>query len=311
MRLNQFYRNINIIILLVYLSALNARVYTPIENEENIMLTIHGKELTYYELDDGLIYDNIGQQYDIGDSIQVSIYSRTIMAYSGKKNKKYGFTVQINDDEPIQLYYNKGSSDVTSSERPGWTYSTSGIWHLHLPIQENGYKITINQIGRKPVIYLRLTSHSIKKKGRFTEIIKTVNHQDRTTIETKRKNSSKKEPINTLWYSLDASNQQQFEIRGPSTIRIFSRLLFNNNQQKEDYYILVKEDGIDLGTYYFITEKSNKSIVVNSQKNVSKWRSIWLTIPDGKHYYTFTLPNIEDNSEKTVYIRLKEWQEEQ
>jgi len=311
MKLNQFYSHINIIILLLDLVALNAKVHTPTENEENIELAIHGKEWTYYELDEGLIYDNIGQQYDIGDSIQVSIYSRTIMASSEKKNKKFGFRVTINDNEPLQLKYKKEGSDVTSSERPGWTYSTSGIWHLHLPIQENGYKITINQIGRKPVIYLRLTSHSIKKKGRFTEIIKTVNHQDRTTIETKRKNSSQKEPINTLWYSLDASNQQQFEIRGSSTIRIFSRLLFNSNQKKEDYYILVKEDGIDLGTYYFITEKSNESIVVNSQKNVSKWRSIWLTIPDGKHYYTFTLPNIEDNSEKTVYIRLKEWEEKQ
>ena len=311
MKLNQFHNIIKIIILLLYLATLNAKVHAPIGSEENIKLTIHGKELTYYELDNGLIYDDIGKQYDIGDSIQISIYSRTIKASTGKKKRNYGFSVQINDNEPLQLKYKKEGSDVTSLERPGWTYSTSGIWHLHLPIQENGYKITINQIGRKPVIYLRLTSHSIKKKGRFTEIIKTVNHQDRTTIETKRKNSSKKEPINTLWYSLNASNQQQFEIRGPSTIRIFSRLLFNNNQQKEDYYILVKEDGIDLGAYYFITEKSNESIVVNSQKNVSKWRSIWLTIPDGKHYYTFTLPNIEDNSEKTVYIRIKEWEEEQ
>jgi hypothetical protein len=36
-----------------------------------------------------------------------------------------------------------------------------------------------------------------------------------------------------------------------------------------------------------------------------------LNIPKGKHYYTFKLPNIEDNSEKTVYIRIKEWEEEQ
>ena len=310
MKLNQFHNIIKIISLLLYLAILNAGGHVPNGNEDNIKLMISGKEITYYELDDKLIYDNIVKQYKMGDSIQVSIYSRTIMASTGKKNKKYGFTVQINDDEPIQLYYNEGSSDVTSSERPGWTYSTSGIWHLYLPIQENGYKIKINQIDRKPVIYLRLTSNRIKNNGRFTEVIKTVNHQNRTTIETKRNNSSKKEPINTLWYLLDASNQQQFEIRGPATIRIFSRLLFNSNQQKEDYHILVKEDGIDLGTYYLITEKSNESIVVNSQKNVSKWRSIWLTIPDGKHYYTLSLSNIKTNQDPTVFIRLKEWVQE-
>ena len=88
MKRNQFYRYINIIILLVYLTTLNARVHTPIEDEKNIILMISGKEINYYELNDGLIYDNIGKQYDIGDSIQVSIYSRTIMASADKKNKK-------------------------------------------------------------------------------------------------------------------------------------------------------------------------------------------------------------------------------
>ena len=87
MKRNQFYKYINIIVLLVYLTTLNAKMHTPIEDEENIELTIHGKEWTYYELDDGLIYDDIGKQYDIGDSIQVSIYSRTIMESSGKKKR--------------------------------------------------------------------------------------------------------------------------------------------------------------------------------------------------------------------------------
>ena len=195
MKRNHFYSHIKIIILLLYLATLNAKVHTPIENEENIELTIHGKEWTYYELDDGLIYDDIGKQYDIGDSIQVSIYSRTIMASPGKKNKKYGFRVTINDNEPLQLKYKKEGSDVTSLERPGWSYSKSGIWYFYLPVQENGYKIKIEPLDRKPVVYMRLTSHSIKKKGRFTEIIKTVNHQNRIKIETKRTGDQKKGTI--------------------------------------------------------------------------------------------------------------------
>ena len=134
MKLNQFYSHINLIILILYLATLNAKVYTPIEDEKNIKLTIGGKEITYYELDNGLKYDDIGKQYDIGDSIQVSIYSRTIMAAPGKKNKKYGFRVTINDNEPLQLKYKKEGSDVTSLERPGWSYSKSGIWYFYLPI---------------------------------------------------------------------------------------------------------------------------------------------------------------------------------
>ena len=310
MKQNQFYSHIKIIILLLYLVTLNAKVHTPTENEENIELAIHGKEWTYYELDDGLIYDDIGKQYDIGDSIKVSIYSRTIMASPGKKNKKYGFRVTINDNEPLQLKYKKEGSDVISLERPGWSYSKSGIWYFYLPIKGNGYKIKIEPLDRKPIVYLRLTSHSIKKKGSFSEVIKTVNHQDRIKIETKRKSDQKKGPITTLWYSLNERNQQQFKINGPATVRIFSRILFDSNQLMGDYYILVKEDGVDIGTYYFQTEKSTESSVLDSKETISKWRSLWLTIPEGKHYYTLSLPGIENNKNQKVFIRLKEWAKE-
>jgi len=305
MRLNQFYKYI---IIIVYLGGLNAKVHIPKGIKENIELTIHGKEWIYYELDDeGLIYDNIGKQYNIGDSIKVGIYSRTIMSATGKGKKDFGFSVQINDNEPLKLKYNKEGSDATSKERPGWSYTNSGIWYYYFPVEENVYRIKILPIDSKPVIYLRLTSNKIIKKGRFTGIINTVNHQDKTKLETMRRNNQKKGPISTLWYLLNERNVQQFEIRGPSTVRIFSRILFDNNLQTDDYYILVKEDGIDLGTYHFITDISDESLVVKTQNPVSKWRSIWITIPEGKHFYTLSLPSIKDNKNHTALIRLKAW----
>jgi len=299
MKRNQLYRKI--IILLVYLATLNARVHTPIEDEENIKLTIGKKEWTYYELDDGLIYDDIGRQYDIGDSIQVCIYSR-IMASSEKKNKKYGFRVTINDNELMQLKYKKEGSDVTNPERPGWGYSKSGIWFFYLPIQETRYKINVEPLTKKPIIYLRLTSNRIKTNGNFTKVIKTVNHQDRIDIVTNEKKRK--------YYMLNGENQQLFEIQGPAKVRAFSRMKLDNNRLTDDYYIFVREDGIDFGTYYFQTEESSESSVLDSKETVSKWRSLWLNIPDGKHYYTFSLANLVDNQNNTVFIRLKEWTEE-
>ena len=311
MKQNQFYRYINIIILLVYLTTLNARVHIPIEDEENIILMISGKEITYYELDDGLIYDNIGKQYDIGDSIQVGIYSRTIMASEKKKNKKYGFIVQINDNEPQKLKYKKEGSDVTSPERPGWNYSKSGTWYFYLPIQENGYTIKIEPLDRKPVVYLRLTTNRIKKKGRFTGVIKTVNHQDRWRIETRKESDTGADVTTTYWYPLLGNKQQQYEISGPASVRMFTRVQFENGDKEQDYYIRIREDGYDLGTYYLQSEISDKSFVAKTQKPVGKWRSIWLSIPKGRHYYTFTLPNIDDNLDKSVFIRIKAWEETQ
>ena len=83
-----------------------------------------------------------------------------------------------------------------------------------------------------------------------------------------------------------------------------------NKSITDDYYMFIREDGIDLGTYYFQTEKSSESSVLESKDPVGKWRSLWLNIPDGKHYYTISLPNLEENQDKTVFIRLKEWKKE-
>ena len=58
--------------------------------------------------------------------------------------------------------------------------------YFYFPVQENGYKIKIEPLDRKPVVYIRLTSNRIKKKGRFTEVIKTGSQQDRIKIETKK-----------------------------------------------------------------------------------------------------------------------------
>ena len=49
---------------------------------------------------------------------------------------------------------------------------------------------------------------------------------------------------------------------------------------------------------------------MDSKDSVGKWRSLWIYIPDGKHYYTFSLARMEENQDKTVFIRLKEWKEE-
>ena len=52
------------------------------------------------------------------------------------------------------------------------------------------------------------------------------------------------------------------------------------------------------------------SSIVGSNASVSKWRSLWLNVPEGKHYYTFSIPNTELSNNKTIFIRLKEWKEE-
>ena len=148
------------------------------------------------------------------------------------------------------------------------------------------------------------SSNLIEQNGSYGEIIHTVNRQDRSEIIT----AGKQKP--TKWYVLNTENKQQFEIRGPAKVRAFSRLEYAGKNITDYYYLFVREDGIDLGSYYFRTEKSTESSVMDSKYPVGKWRSLWLNIPVGKHYYTFSLPSMEANQDKTIFIRLKEWKEE-
>ena len=192
---------------------------------------------------------NIGKQFSQGNSIQVGIHTRTIKSPTGKKKRNYGFTLQINDEAPFELKYKKGSSGVTSPDRPGWNYTQSGKWYIYLPVKEKYYTIKIKPLKGNPVVYVRLTSSLIDKNGSYGGIIQTVNRQERVEIIT----AGKQKP--TKWYKLDGLNRQQFEIQGPAKVRAFSRLKFDSNNSNDDYYIFLREDGIDLGTYYFQTEK--------------------------------------------------------
>jgi len=280
------------------------------DKNEKIQLIIKGKNRTYYKLlEDGITYKSIGKKFEKGDSIKIGIYSRSVKSPTGKKDKNYGFTIQLDNQKPITIKYKKPGSKVTSKDRPGWIYTKSGYWFIYLPYKEKGYKINIKPLKGNSVVYLRLTSNVLEKKGDFSQVLKTVNRQDRWRIMTKSEKSDNDKT--RYWYPLRGKNQLQYEINGPTSVKVLSRVEFKNGSISDDYMLRIREDGFDLGTYYFTTEKSPVSTVGKTGNTVSKWRSVWLNIPEGRHFYTLTLPeNFESNSDKTVYIRIKEWTEE-
>ena len=309
---SRFYRDLLITgIIILNLGLVLAVVHKPRGEENKIKLNITGKERIYYELDDeGLLYKGVGKQFELGDSIRIGFHSRTIKAPTGKKRRNYGFTIQIDDNTPEKLQYKKSGSKVTSADRPGWIYTESGVWYVYLPVKKQGYIIKVQPLKGNPVVYLRITSNDLIKEGKFSDGLRTVNRQDRWRIET-RKDPFLRYITTTYWYPLLGNEQQQYEISGPASVRMFTRVQFENDDKEQDYYIRIREDGYDLGTYYFKSEISDKSYVAKTQNSVGKWRSVWLSIPKGSHYYTFTLPDINDNREQSVFIRIKEWEEEQ
>ena len=307
MNQNQFYKVIivSLVYFLIGINLIHAKIHSPRGEESKIKLKINNKERTYYKLDkSGLNYKNVGKHVEVGDSIRIGIHSRTNKAQTGKKIRNYGFSVQIGDDKSQVIRYRKEAGDVVSNDRPGWVYTKSGIWYLYLPAKKNGYKIIINPLKGNPAgTYIRISSNQLGKKEGSLKLLKTVNSKNSWRITTEGI------PKPTLWYPVEINSQQQFEIVGPTAVKVFTRAGFKKNDINKDYYLRIRQDGFDMGNFYFQTEKSDQSFVTKTNGNVGKWRSIWLNIPKGKHYYTFTLPEVKDNAKNTVFIRIKEWSE--
>ena len=172
---NRFYRITIFIFSLLSLNIviLQAGIHAPKGEENKIKLKIKGKERTYYELDkNGLNYRGVGKKFEMGDSIRIGIYSRSIKAQTGKKIRNYGFTVQIDNGKPQKLKYNKSGSNVTSADRPGWNYTQSGVWFVYLPVKEKGYKIKVEPLKGNPVVYVRVSSKELKKQGNLVMYLK-------------------------------------------------------------------------------------------------------------------------------------------
>ena len=79
----------------------------------------------------------------------------------------------------------------------------------------------------------------------------------------------------------------------------------SDDLKDNNYTIFIKENGEDIGTYFFNTELSHESKVEFSGEPVGKWRSCWINVPKGKLYYSISKGKVSDNA---IYIRFKEYE---
>ena len=116
--------------------------------------------------------------------------------------------------------------------------------------------------------------------------------------KTKKKSS--------YWYKLnEKSNELQFEAIGPTSIRVFTRLGQPVINDENSYTLFIKEDGLDIGTYFFKSEISAISLIKTSGEKVGKWRTCWINVPNGKHYYTIKNGGMSNNP---IYIKVKQYE---
>ena len=94
------------------------------------------------------------------------------------------------------------------------------------------------------------------------------------------------------YYECTSKYPLTIEARGEKTLRILSRLQFSDAMgQEESYRIKVKEKDKIIGTYYFNSERSPNSHIIERLDMVpGKWRTCEIRVPKGSHQYTIEVP---------------------
>ncbi len=264
----------------------------------------------YYKLDkNGVAFEKISDGFEYGDSIRIKLFFRHAVKSDFKGKKEFKVAVALNNEEAYTLTYEKEISAKQKNDKKGWGWTKAGVWFIDLDVKDFNKLLISRDRGKNKKIIVRAQVSKLSRNNRYKHTFKSfdpVNRILRTKIATK-KESKPDSPIISYYYKLsDSKKTKHFEIIGPTSFQLLTRLEGpDENRTQNDYSIFVKQDGIDIGTYFFNTEISQESKVASSQIPVGKWRSCFINVPKGKHYYSISKGAISD---KSIYIKLKEYE---
>jgi len=321
----------NLLFKLFVFSLLSLLIGKPIipsgEEKSVLLMNINNnkKNYIYYELDKtGLEYSEIIGQFSEEDSVRIKFYIREIISKNKDQKQSFKIDLTLNGQTKELSYRNKGNSKHSLKDRPGWSVTEPGIWFVDVMYSDIN-TLSVSRAKRsKDKLIIRSVVQTINRRNHIARTLGTINVETMNRIDTKSQKSGKL--LSRKWYKLSRDpSELQFEVIGPTSIRIFSRIANpSHNSKNNDYSLFIKEDGLDMGTFYFATELSSLSNLQNTGEKISKWRTCWINVPNGKHYYTISRgvfpskepefkANLQDdmyNSENSIYIRVKRYDEE-
>ncbi|MBC8175543.1 MAG: hypothetical protein H8E82_07815 [Candidatus Marinimicrobia bacterium] len=290
MNRNRFYK---IFLFLIGFSVLFGKSINPVEKDKKEILIINGKRRTYYQIHGNSLH------YEIHGPKRIEIICRRAVPRRDKKEKTFGYKLILDESNPITVQHNENiSRGVKSSQHPGHGYTHSGKYFLNIP--DGKHTITLEPLEKRssPVLIRILMERFRKDKG------------DRKFIESTTEAALKHLKINKKklrYFELTDKISVEFELTGPRWFEVYSRLAFEDWMANEGSYRLrIIKDGKELGTYFFTTEKSEQSIIVEDKTLVpGKWRSCEVDVKAGKYQYSIEL--LDKN--KKVYIRCLEYEQ--
>ena len=260
-------------------------------------------ETEYYKIDrNGVLFNSIGDQFSYQDSVRVKLFFRHAVRSSSEIKEEFKVSIKLNTQDSYVVPFKEKISTKQKNSKKGWGWTKAGIWFVDLHVKDFRQLLIKKEDGNKVLVRAQVSKIHDRYKNKYNDF-RTIDGFKRTKIESKQGDKAK----TSYYYKLsNPKRPHHFEITGPTSFRILTRLESpSEDVNKNNYSIFIKEDGVDIGTYLFNTKLSQISKVSSTGESVGKWRSCFINVPAGKHYYSISKGKVSDN---TVYIRLKEYE---
>ena len=275
-----------ITLLAILLSSGIAKTVTPEQKDKKEILIIGEKRRTYYQLHrDELVYN-------IKGPVRLRIIARRAVPRRDNKSQPFGYSMILDEEDELTVKHEqKRSKGVTSPQHPGHGYTQSGKYYLNIP--SGLHTLVLRPLTKRssPVLIRLLTDRFEKKvEGRL------LIPDDETTLKHLQVEEKK-----YRYYQLIPGNKITVSIEEVKEIVVLSRLAFEDGMPSEENYRLrIRKDEKLLGTYFFTSEKSDVSTIVEDKDIVpGKHRTAEVEV-DGSAS-TVTVELLDKG--KQVYIR--------
>ena len=276
-------------ILLLILSTSFAGVIKPADAKKHRdILVVSGNRSSYYTLDDeSLVYKVNGPQ-------RIKIYSRAVLNTRKGKSKAFGFEVQLNGNQPLQVnHQQKYSKGVKSPQHPNHYFSKASTDYISIPAGVN--EVIIRPKKRSDPILIRVLEDAQAPRGKKKRV-------DALSEEAPIKLISKGKRLS--YYAMRKDHPLFVTLEGPVNLEITSRLGFDAQMgREEDYRLQILDNGKVVGTYYFTSDRSEVT-TVDGQKDVvpGSWRSCDVKLGEGMHEIKLRILD----EDRQVFIKLNQ-----
>ena len=257
------------------------------DGEKKEILLINGKRRLYYPV------GTKGLTYSVDGPTRLEFISRYPVLKNKNKSNPFSYRIIVDNKDTIIVNHRyKVQKSIKSVQHPKHKYTYSGNYFINLGIGRHKVVIISEKRQKYPVL-MRVLSKEFGIVGKKKKILQPMIHQNSLKLKVGENEVS--------YYECTSKYPLTIEARGEKTLRILSRLQFSDAMgQEESYRIKVKEKDKIIGTYYFNSERSPNSHIIERLDMVpGKWRTCEIRVPKGSHQYTIEVPD----RHKTVLTR--------